>query len=200
VNKDDLFHRGGVGTMSIDFFKIKRNCPPERRTVRPACAGRRERGALIVDCHGCRQKQDLTDPRCFKGIIKLMSTEAPGVREVMLSRDWEIVYDQECADVLAGMGDIIRFANGINFQQPFEDCSSCMSNPRTIIARVVDGLPQSAPELDTRYTRPSGGHGRACEQCIRSLRSNLDHAKLMLERAEVQINKAAYRVVCSDEH
>lgn len=187
--------------MRINFLPIKsKGRPAERRTVRPACTGHRERGALIVDCHGCHQKQDLADPRCFKGVIKLMSAEAPGIREVMLSRDWEIVYDEECVDVLASMGDIVRFANSINFQQPFEDCSTCLSNPRTVIARMVDGLPKVAPELDTRYTRPSGGHGRACEQCVRSLRSNLDHARMMLDRAEMQINKAAYRVVRIDEH
>jgi bacterioferritin-associated ferredoxin len=187
--------------MRINFLPIRiKPRPAERKTVRPSCVGRRERGTLVVDCRGCRQKQDLADQRCFKGIIKIMSAEAPGIREVMLSRDWEIVYDQECADVLAGMGDIVRFANGINFQQPFEDCASCLSNPRTVIARVVESLPQASPDLDTRHSRPSGGHGRACEQCVRSLRSNLDHARNMLEQVEMQINKAAYRVVNFDEH
>jgi hypothetical protein len=187
--------------MRINFLSVKRSDrPSERRTARQVCSGRRERGSLIIDCHDCRQKQDLTDPRCFKGIIRLLSAEPPGIREIMLSRDWEIVYDEECAEVLASMGDIIRFANGINFQQPFEDCTVCPSNPRTVIARVVDHLPLAAPELDTSYPRPSGGHGRACEQCVRALRINLDHAKHMLEMAEARINRAAYRVVSSDEH
>ncbi len=187
--------------MRINFLPFKRTeRPSERRAARPACTGRRERGCLTIDCHGCRQKQDLTDPRCFKGVVRLLSAEAPGIREVMLSRDWEIVYDEECVDVLAAMGDIVRFANGINFQQPFEDCSSCPSNPRTVIAKVVDHLPRAAPELDARYPRPSGGHGRACEQCIRTLRTNLDHAQHMLEQAEVRINRVAYRVVRSDDH
>ncbi|MDW5563654.1 MAG: hypothetical protein SA339_10545 [Methanomassiliicoccus sp.] len=187
--------------MRIDLFsKRARSRPPERKPMHPTCAGHRERGVLVVDCHGCRQKQDLTDQRCLKGIIRLMSAEASGIHGVMLCRDWEVVYDQECVDVLSGLGDIARFANGISFQQPFEDCSSCLSNPRTVISRVVDCLPQAAPELDTRYTRPSGGHGRACEQCVRSMRSNLDHAKLLLEQAGIVINKAAYRVVRSDEH
>lgn len=187
--------------MKINFLPImRRDRPSEKRTMRPVCAGRRERGALVVDCRDCRQKQDLADQRCFKGIIRLMSAEAPGIREVMLSRDWEMVYDQECANVLAAMGDIVRFANGISFHQPFEECSSCPSNPRTVIARVVDQLPHAAPELDTRYPRPSGGHGRACEQCVRSLCSNLDHARHMLEQAEMQVNRSAYRVVRSDDH
>lgn len=187
--------------MRINFLPIRRSeRPAEIRTVRPTCAGHRERGSFIVDCHGCRQAQDLADPRCLRGMIRAMSAEAPGIREVMLTRDWEVVYDQECTDVLASMGDIIRFFNSISYQQLFEDCSSCPSNPRTVVARVVDCLPETAPELDTRFARPSGGHGRACEQCVRSLRSNLDHARLMLERTGSQINKAAYRVVGSDEH
>lgn len=187
--------------MKFELFHLRRAAgPAERRAVRPSCAGRRERGALIVDCRGCRQKQDLADPRCLKGIIGIMASEAPGIREVMLSRDWEIIYDQECVEALSGISDIVRFANSIQFQQPFEDCSSCPSNPRTVIARMVDGLPRAAPEMDAWHTRPSGGHGRACEQCVRTLRSNLDHAKHMLDLAEMRINKAAFRVVSSDDH
>jgi len=178
----------------------RKNLPAEKRTVRPACSGRRERGTLVVDCRGCRLKQDLAEPRCLKGVIRIMASEAPGIREIMLSRDWEIVYDRECADALSGVGDIIRFTNGITFQQPFEDCTSCLSNPRTVIARVVDSLPQPAPELGTHYSRPSGGHGRACEQCVRTLRINLDHVKHLLDLAEQRINKAAFRVVSNDEH
>ncbi len=174
--------------------------PAERRAVRPSCIGKRERGALIIDCRGCRQKQDLADPRCLKGIIRIMASEAPGIREIILSRDWEIIYDQDCVDALSAISDIVRFANSIQFHQPFEDCATCLSNPRTVIARMVDGLPRAAPEMDASFARPSGGHGRACEQCIRTLRSNMDHARHLLDLAETRINKAAFKVVSSNDH
>jgi hypothetical protein len=105
----------------------------------------------------------------------------------------------ECVEVLSGMGDIIRFCNGLSFQSLFDDCVTCPSNPRSVISRVVDCLPRAAPEMDAQHSRPSGGHGRACEQCGRTLRSNLDHIHVMVERAEGRIHRAAYRVVTANE-
>ncbi|MBI0584090.1 MAG: hypothetical protein ISF22_07670 [Methanomassiliicoccus sp.] len=167
--------------------------------ARPACSGRKIKGALLVDCQDCRQGQDLADRLCFKGVVRLMAAETPGIKEVTLSRDWQVVYGKDCVDVLFAMSEMIRFCNGLNFRLPFEDCASCPSNPRSVIARVTEALPRAAPELDTSFARQSGGHGRACEQCVGTLRSNLDHTRMMLDRAERIISKAAYRVVIIDD-
>lgn len=118
----------------------------------------------------------------------------------MLCKDWEIVYDKECVMVLGRLTEVIRFCYSLGFQQPFEDCSSCRSNPRSVIGRVVEALPMAAPELDCDRPTISGGHGKACEQCVRSLRLNLDHARVLLTQAEELVNKTAFRVVSNHEH
>jgi hypothetical protein len=199
---DDLCRRDESGTMRNNLFSFNRGTdrPEERRTARPACSGHKDRNALIVHCQECRHGQDLGDQRCFKGVIRLLAADPSGVREVTLDRDWQITYGPECVDVLTGIGDIIRFCNGLSYQNPFDDCAACPSNPRSVVSRIVDCLPRAAPELDPRNSCPSGGHGKTCEQCARSLRSNLDHVHLMLERSERRINKVAYRVVMADEH
>jgi hypothetical protein len=155
---------------------------------------------LIVDCHECPRPQDLSDHNCLRGVLNLIASDPSGLREVMLSRDWEIVYDGECVTVLDRLCEVIRFCNGLSYQQLFDDCSTCRSNPSLVISRVVDALPQAAPDLDDASHTRSGGHGRACEQCARSLRSNLDHARALLSQGEDLANKTAYRVVTGNEH
>jgi bacterioferritin-associated ferredoxin len=184
------------------IFSLKgRGGGPEGKTPgRSACAGKRARGVLVVDCHECHHPQDLADHNCLKGVLRLMAADPTGLHELMLCKDWEIVYDKECVMVLGRLTEVIRFCNGLAFQQPFDDCSSCRSNPRSVISRVIEALPQAAPELDSERPTPSGGHGRACEQCVRSLRSNLDHARVLLTQAEDLVNKTAFRVVTDREH
>ena len=139
---------------------------------------------LIIDCRGCRQTQTLADQHCLKGVLRVMAGGTSNVREIVLDRDWQILYGKDVVEVLSKLADVVRFCNGINLERRFEDCATCPSNPRMVVSRVVEHLPRNAPELDTRNPRPSGGHARACEQCVRELRLDLDHVRRMLEQVE----------------
>ena len=185
--------------IKLSSFNQGGDRPEERRIARAACTGHKDRNALIVHCQECRHGQDLGDQHCLRGVIRLMAADPSGIREVTLVREWQITYGLECVEVLTGIGDIIKFCNAISYQNLFDDCAACPSNPRSVVSRIVDCLPRAASDLDPRTPRPSGGHGKACEQCVRSLSSNLNHITHMLERSEGQINKAAYRVVTAGE-
>lgn len=188
--------------MSINIFRTggREERAEEKVPGRTACAGRKARGILTVDCRTCRHAQDLADQSCLKGVLRLLASDPAGVREIMLSRDWEIVYDRECVMILGRLTEVIRFCNGLTFERLFDDCAACPSNPRSVVSKVVEALPLAAAELDACHHSPSGGHGRACEQCVRTLRSNLDHARTLLDQAEHLVNKTAYRVVPEHEH
>lgn len=180
---------------------IKGRARPARpQPGRTGCSGKREGGTLVVDCQGCRQAQNLVDQHCLKGVLRLIAADPPNIREIVLVRDWHICYGREVVDILSKVADVVRFCNGLQFDRPFDDCAACSSNPRLVVSRVVDFLPRAAPELDTRNPRPSGGHGRACEQCVHNLRTNLDHARLMLDGAEASMRKTSVRVVSPDDH
>ncbi len=153
-----------------------------------------------MDCRDCRNTPDLADQTCLKGVLRLMASDPSGVREIMLSRDWEIVYDRECAMVMERLTEVIRFCNGLSFEQLFDDCDACPSNLRSTVSRVIEALPLASSELATDRPSPLGSHGRACEQCVRALRSNLDHARTLLDQADELVNKTAYRVVPDHEH
>lgn len=183
--------------MKLPFLAIKGE---QRRAVgdaprRSSCNGRKERGVLKVDCRGCTGEQDLAEQGCLKGIIHLMAAEPSGVKEILLSRDWEIAYDSECASILLHLAEVVRFGQGLDFHEPFDGCSSCRSNPRGVASRVMEALPRRAAELDGNLTLPMGGHGRTCEQCVSSQRTNLGHMSMLMSQAEELINKSAFRVV-----
>ncbi len=167
--------------------------------ARAGCSGRREGSTLVVDCQGCRQGQSLADQHCLKGVLRLMAGGTPNVHEIVLMRDWHVLYGREVVEALAKLADVVRFCHGLGFDRPFDDCAACPSNPRLVVSRVVDCLPRAAPELDTRNPRPSGGHGRACEQCVHDLRVNLDHARRMLEEAEGSVRRTPCQVVSGDD-
>jgi hypothetical protein len=188
--------------MSIELFRIGRNeaRAEERAPGRAACAGRKVHGILTVDCRNCRHAQDLADQDCLKGVLRLLASDPMGVREIMLTRDWELVYDQECVEIMGRLTEVIRFCNGLNFDRHFDDCAACPSNPRSVVSRIIEALPLAATELYGDQRGVLGDHGRACEQCVRTLRSNLDHARTLLDQAGQLVNKTAYRVVLDHEH
>ncbi len=180
---------------------LKERARPARpQPGRAGCSGKRDGGNLLVDCQGCRQAQSLADQHCLKGVLRLMAADPPNIREIVLVRDWHICYGRDVVEMLSKVADVLRFCNGLGFDRPFDDCAACSSNPRLVVSRVVDSLPRAAPELDTRNPRPSGGHGRACEQCVHNLRTNLDHARLLLEEAEASMSRTSVPVVSPDDH
>jgi len=168
-----------------------------RASPRRGCEYRKSNGTVRVECTGCANGQSLDCPPCFKGVLRILANEG-GVREVLLARDWEIAYDQECVTALGAVAEVYRFCAGLSFSLPFESCPSCSANPRGLIGRVTDRLPQVVGP-DAARLRP-GPHGTACEQCVRTSRNNLEHIASLLCEAERKVARAAFRVVTADEH
>lgn len=153
---------------------------------------------LRIECRGCPNAQSLENPTCFKGVLRVLAVEN-GVRRILLSRDWEIIYTADTVAVLIEMAEIVRFCNGLSYELPFEDCRDCTSNPRILVSRTVESLPLLIPEADG-VPLQNGGHGVACEQCIKCTRSNLEHVRYLLLEIERQVTRAAYRIVPGDAH
>lgn len=167
-----------------------------RPSPRRGCEYLKRNGTIRVECTGCANGQNLDCPPCFKGVLRILANESE-VREVLLARDWEIAYDQECVRALSAVAEVYRFCGGLSFSLPFESCPSCSANPRGLIGRVTDRLPQVVGQ-DAALLRP-GPHGRACEQCVQASRGNLEHVASLLLDAERKVARAAFRVVPVDE-
>lgn len=180
-------------------FLTGRTRQREEKSTSPACPGHNVRGTLTIDCRECKGEADLTSSRCLRRVIRTMASEAPGLTEVTLSRDWQVSYGSTCTEALNGWADVIRFCDGLNHHLPFEDCSSCRTNPMARMTRVVECLPSMAADMEHRNLASAGGHGRACEQCATTLRSNLDHVRSLVDRADALANRSAYRVVISHD-
>ncbi len=172
-----------------------------KAAVRPAgrrgCEYRKTNGTVRVECDGCTNGQNLNCPPCFKGVLRILANESE-VREVLLIRDWEISYDAECVRVLSAVAEVNRFCSGLTYSLPFESCPSCGANPRGMISRVTERLPQGVGMEHTSQLRP-GPHGAACEQCVQTSRNNLEHIALLLDEAERKVARSAFRVVPVNE-
>lgn len=182
--------------LDLGLFRKRTAAPVGRPSARRSCESRKSNGTLVVNCKGCPHEQSLESTACFKGVLKALSNET-GVREILLSRDWEIVYDRDCVVVMESLAEVTKFCSGISFYPAFEDCASCPSNPRTIVSRVLEMLPQSYVPAAASSLR-IGTHGTACEQCVRSLRLNLVHIEQLLSEAERKVARTAFRVVSND--
>jgi hypothetical protein len=161
---------------------------------RRICDYRKEEGTIKINCRDCSQTPTVDNVLCFKGMLRIISSES-GVREVVLCKDWEIVYDRECVNVLHGVTDVVRFCSGLVFHLPFEECQACSSNPRSIANKVIDNLPRGDAGLVTAFSLGGGGKGLACDNCVRTTRSNLEHISLLLNEAERRITRTAFKVV-----
>lgn len=168
-----------------------------RPAARRGCEYRKSNGAVRVECDGCANGQNLNCPPCFKGVLRILANESE-VREVLLARDWEIAYDIECVRALSAVAEVNRFCSGLTYSLPFESCPSCAANPRGMISRVTERLPQGVGSELASQLRP-GPHGTACEQCVRTSKNNLEHIASLLSEAERKVARSAFRVVSADE-
>lgn len=175
---------GKVGKASATASALRHGCPHKKVD-----------GIVRIDCQGCEHGQSLECPPCLRGALRILSNES-GVKQVLLARDWEIAYDEDCVTALSSVAEAARFCSSLTFSLPFEDCPACAANPRGLIGRVMDQLPQGPGALGTLRAGP---HGLACEQCVRTSRSNLDHISAILVEAERLVTRAAFRVVPLDE-
>lgn len=182
--------------LTLGMWKGKRTKLPERPIGRRSCEYHKNNGIIEVCCQDCAQTQNLENPTCFRGVLRILSSET-GVREVLLARDWVISYDRECVETLGSLAEVIRFCNGLPYRCSLEECPSCSSNPRAIIARIIDRLPQTV-ETSSMISLRTGGHGLTCEQCVRATRSNLDHIALLMNETEKKVARTAFRVVPID--
>jgi hypothetical protein len=189
-----------TGPMRLDVARLMNRAGgrTEQRPGRSPCTMKRSNGVLRVDCRNCPQGQSLEDPVCLKAVVRALASDQ-GIREVLLSRDWEVAYDRQCVEALSRLADVLKFCSVLSFHLPFEECAACSSNPKAVMGRVMEALPRAAPELDTEVLRLSVSHGRACEQCSSALKSNLDHVSVLLSEAERYINRVAYKVVLSGD-
>ena len=173
----------------------------ERAAVRPAgrrgCEYSKTNGTVRVECDGCANGQSHNCPPCFKGVLRILANESE-VRELLLARDWEVSYDVECVRVLSAVAEVNRFCSSLTYSLPFESCPSCGANPRGMISRVIERLPQGIGAELASQLRP-GPHGAACEQCVRTSMNNLEHIAFLLDEAERKVARTAFRVVTVNE-
>jgi len=166
---------------------------PRPESDGPGCRARKMNGTLVMDCQGCSGGQSLDSPQCFRGVVKALSRES-GVNEILLSRDWEISYGEDCVRALEGLSDVVKFLSSVQFHDAFEDCASCRCSPRAIIPGLIESLPSSDPGWAAASLQ-RGPHGKACGGCVRSLKADLEHAANLMSEAERRVCWTAFRVV-----
>jgi hypothetical protein len=151
------------------------------------CKGSKSHGGLVIDCRGCRGKQDLAEERCLKGIVQLLALDFSGIDEIILSREWEIRYSRDCVSNLTLLAEVQRFLLGIIPQRQFDECAKCQMNPNVVAKRIVSSFSPTSLEIKWNIATPCGPHGKDCELCISSLAKDLEHARYLMANARADL-------------
>jgi hypothetical protein len=168
--------------------------------VERTCPHRRNGGELIVECRGCEGGQDLSEERCLRSVIDILSNEGE-VREIILSGDWEVSYTGDSMIALRSLAEIVRSCSDLSkIPNRFQDCSSCPLAPSSFYCSIARGLP-FIPDRERVSTmaRMSTKHHNGCKECLERTSSNLDWMRYSLDALGRSVAKMAFRVVDSDE-
>jgi hypothetical protein len=160
---------------------------------RSGCICTRSEDTLLFDCRGCAQGKDLNDCVCLKRVISALA-EQTDVKEVVLSGDWESLYQDGCVRVLNGYAELVRAcrtSNVLNSSQP--QCASCPHEPRKLLTDISDRLPLPWDDLRRRAVAVKGRPG--CYSCIASTGSIITRLDALAKEIDRTVAKEAFRIV-----
>ncbi len=168
---------------------------------RPAseiCPGKRQGSTLVVDCSRCRRGQSIADRGCLHGVLENLRAH-PQVERILLSHDCEVLYSDGCVDILASLADALDFCRSRFSPAPFDDCQLCPSNPQDLFNRIAEDMIEYRIRSDRRESLRPGNHGQACERCVSSTGSDLNHLDTLLRSAERSINRDVFHIVTEED-
>ncbi|MBC7107588.1 MAG: hypothetical protein H5T41_02165 [Methanomassiliicoccales archaeon] len=160
------------------------------------CQYTKSEGRLEINCSKCQGKQDLRDPRCFESVLKILSTEA-SISEILLMGDQDVSYDKTVIKILQHASKIESsfFSAFANFDFN-KHCTSCPSNPRSVLDLVIDRL--SVKDLRLLLNDQFDNRSEKCQNCSEKLGFWLKYASTEIEAIERIVAREVFMVVTTD--
>lgn len=177
------------------FLRIKDTLSQDNEDA-TLCLYTKSEGRLEINCCKCQGKQDLRNPRCFESVIKILSIE-PGVDEIILMGDQDVSYDKSIIKILQHASKIESsfFSTFANFDFN-KHCTSCPSNPRSVLDLVIDRL--SVKDLRLPLNDQFDNRSEKCQNCSEKLGFWLKYASTEIEAIERIVAREVFMVVTTD--
>ena len=153
----------------------------------------RSEDSLLFDCRGCVRGKDLNDNVCLKRVISILA-EQTDVKEVVLSGDWESLYQEGCVRVLNAYAELLRSCRSSSLMAPGGDqCRACPDDPRKLVAAIADRVPMPWDNLRRRAAPVNVRPG--CYACAASAVSVMNRLDTLAKGIDRTVAKEAFRIV-----
>jgi hypothetical protein len=160
---------------------------------RSECNYSRSEDSLLFDCRGCARGKDLNDSVCLKRVISILA-EQTDVKEVVLSGDWESLYQEGCVRVLNAYAELVRTCRSSSLMaQGGEQCQTCPNDPRKLVASIADRVPMPWDDLRRRAATANVRPG--CYACAASAVSLMNRLDALAKGIDRTVAKEAFRIV-----
>ena len=158
------------------------------------CNHRRSDRSLWVDCARCQGAQDLRNDECRTAVIDALSREW-AVDEIVLSRDSDVLYSSDCAELLSRMAGLVRLCRKLSESSPVRsECGGCLQNPRMVLSDIGDRALAHPIDLDLELplTRIRGDEG--CRTCSDRLESCVEQVRKEYEAIRKTVTRMVFHV------
>jgi len=189
----------GLGSIS-DFMRLTwiKGAKETKEKAPKRCNHQRVDRSLWVDCAGCQGAQDLGNDECRTAVIDVLSREW-AVDEIVLSRDSDVLYSSDCAEVLSRIAGIVRLCREMSASGPTRpECGECRLNPKTVLSSMEDRVLSHPMDLsvDLHLTIPKRDAG--CRVCSERLESCVEQVRKELGAIRRTVTRMVFHVTEED--